>query len=212
MPCFWRFPTYVASSAASGLEPVWEELVVCILIARIHFPPVFGRRCSVFSQFPARELVVLGSAQDPGARGCPRPWVSLRGSTQAKSGDGGCPSSRPAPCTAWVDAPSRHLIQAPPGFSPALTPSPPGGAEPLFVRLTPLRTCSVNQIVPLYLWGRGPKRLGLGQGSPPPAFPPWKEPPGLLRVSRVRAVLSPCIRPSLGSLTLRGASWRRSFR
>lgn len=51
------------------------------------------------------------------------------------------------------------------------------------MRLTPLGTCAVNQIVPLYLWGRGPKGLGLGQGSPPPAFLPREEPPRLLRLS-----------------------------
>lgn len=62
--------------------------------------------------------VVLGSARGRGGRGCPRPWVSLRGSTRAQLGNGGCPGSRPAPCTACVDAPSQHLIQAPPGCLP----------------------------------------------------------------------------------------------
>lgn len=68
--------------------------------------------------------VVLGSARGAGARGCPRPWVSLRGSTRAKWGDGGCPSPRPAPGTACVDAPPQHLIQAAPALSrPDSTPA-----------------------------------------------------------------------------------------
>ena len=51
--------------------------------------------------------VVLGSARGLGARGCPRPWVSLRGSTRAKLGDGVVRAPGPPPALpAWTLLPS----------------------------------------------------------------------------------------------------------
>lgn len=125
MPCFWYFPTYIASSATSRLEPIWEELV-CILVARIHFPPVIGRRCSAFLPLPLPgSWVVLGSAWGAGHAAVP-PLGLLRWQHPGKVGTAGCPSPRPAPGTACLDAPPQHLIQAARLSCPDSTPCQAG--------------------------------------------------------------------------------------
>ena len=148
------------------------------------------------SRFPARELG--GAGFSPGRRGTrlspplglpPRQHPGKVGGRRVSE-----PQTCPRHCLRGCSSPAPN-----PGgsrLSPALTPPPPGGAEPRFVRLTLLRTCSVRQIIPLYLWERGPKRLGLGQGSPLGAFPP--EP---VRAARC----PPAGRPALGSLPPREA-------
>lgn len=124
------------------------------------------------SRFPARELG--GAGFSPGRRGTrlspplglpPRQHPGKVGGRRVSE-----PQTRPRHCLRGRSSPAPN-----PGgsrLSPALTPPPPGGAEPRFVSSTLLRTCSVRQITHLYLWERGPKRLGLGQGSPLAAFPP----------------------------------------
>ena len=124
------------------------------------------------SHFPAGDLGSAGFS--PGSRGTrlspplglpPRQHPGTAGERRV-SGLQTCPLH----CLRGRSFPASN--PGPSRLSPALTPPPPGGAEPRYVRLTLLRTCSVNQIIPLYLWERGPKRLGLGQGSPLPAFSP----------------------------------------
>lgn len=119
------FPHLVASSAASGLEPVWEELLVRTLIARTRFPPGFGRRCSVFSRFPARELGGAGFSPGPLSPPLGLPPRQHPG----KAGGRRLSELQTRALHCLRGRSSRHLIQAPPGFSPALTPPPPGGAD-----------------------------------------------------------------------------------
>ena len=133
-PCGWSGPRpqscpslSISTSALLGQSalflafPHFHRLVCCFRVRTrlggaccLHprctdsFPSCFWK--AVLSLPPTSlpgTWVVLGSARGLGARGCPCPWVSLRGSTRAKLGDGVVRAPGPPPALpAWTLLPS----------------------------------------------------------------------------------------------------------